>query len=476
MDVDTGKVLLEKKQETAWIDWHPDGNVLAVACNSDRSIRLLDTRTDQLVCPPLQGHKNSGLIVRFNHTGDRLVSNDWSGILRLWDTRTGRQLLTHPVISTCLQFSRDDNLLAADVDPGKVRLFRCRTGQEFRTLINHYSSHSADALGLGAAIVHPAGRLLAIQSASGLLLADPVRLKELALLALPGENNPLRFDPADGALWTYGSAGLLRWPIRDDPEKAGGLRLLGPPDALAEFRIRDRWGSSLDCNVVAIPNYSRGALLLQRDRGQVLPLGPQHDVRYCAVSPDGRWVATGSHGNEGDGARAKVWDARSGQHVADLVLGSGTVGFSPDGKWLMTTGSGYRLWEVGNWRKVRTLGEATHSLGFAFSGDGKLLALGDAAVGVIRLVVPDTGKELARLTGPEPTRLSPQCFTPDGGHLITGGRESTEVHLFDLRAIRAQLKELGLDWDAPPYPPVPDEGKPAREPPLVRVDLGHLAK
>ena len=58
--------------------------------------------------------------------------------------------------------------------------------------------------------------------------------------------------------------------------------------------------------------------------------------------------------------------------------------------------------------------------------------LGDAAPGVVRLVEPDTGREVARLIGPEPTRLHPLCFSPDGAQLITFGSESLEVHLFDL--------------------------------------------
>ena len=480
MDLETGKVLREKQQvggRIAWIDWHPDGNVLAVANHEtpDRSIHLWDTRTGQLACPPLQGLKNDGLIVRFNHAGDRLVSNDWSGMLRLWDTRTGRHLLAHPARGTCLKFSHDDGLLAADVAFNKVRLFRWRTGREFRTLTDHYP---ADERALHSAIIHPAGRLLAIQSASGVLLADRVRGEEVALLRLPGGNRPLRFDPAADSLWTNGSCGMLRWPIRADPDKPQGYRV-GPPERLAAIKAEGMMlGSSSDGKVVAIPNFSGGALLWKRDLDRISNLEPQHDVRSCAVSPDGRWVATGSHGNLGDGARAKVWDAHTEKHVADLSVGHYcAVGFSPDGKWLMTTGGGFRLWEVGTWREGPTLGESLHNRGFAFSADGKLLALGDATPGVVRLVVPDTGKELARLTGPEPTRLMPLCFTPDGAHLITLGDESREVHLFDLRAIREQLKELDLDWDAPPYPAEDEAQTPAalRQPLEVKVVGAELA-
>src|SRR5262249_1242661 len=52
----------------------------------------------------------------------------------------------------------------------------------------------------------------------------------------------------------------------------------------------------------------------------------------------------------------------------------------------------------------------------------------------------------------ETTRLIPSCFTPDGSTLVTLGTESEALHVFDLRAIRRKLAELGLDWDAPPIP------------------------
>src|SRR5262249_30303510 len=153
-----------------------------------------------------------------------------------------------------------------------------------------------------------------------------------------------------------------------------------------------------------------------------------------------------------EGPGAKVWNARSGAHVADLPAASQChVRFSPDGRWLLTTGGGCRVWRVGTWEEGPKLHASLNNAEGAFSHDGRLLALGDAP-GVVRLVETDTGREVARLTATESTRLVPCCFTPDGSTLVTLGRESEALHLFDLRAIRRQLAELGLDWDAPSIP------------------------
>jgi hypothetical protein len=68
--------------------------------------------------------------------------------------------------------------------------------------------------------------------------------------------------------------------------------------------------------------------------------------------------------------------------------------------------------------------------------------------------------------------LTPVCFTPDGAQLITHGDETRAIHIFDLRAIRRQLAEIGLDWDLPDYPPAPPTAPPLQ----VRVEMGDLSK
>jgi tetratricopeptide (TPR) repeat protein len=190
------------------------------------------------------------------------------------------------------------------------------------------------------------------------------------------------------------------------------------------------------------------------------------------VSPDGRWAATGSH-NLYEGSGAKVWDAASGQHVSDLPVGGlCNVDFSPNGRWLLTSGGGCRLWEVGTWREGANLGASADNTAHAFTTDEKVLALGDQP-GVVRLVSPDSGKELARLPIPEADYLLPHCFTPDGRHLAAIGGASQALYLFDLATLRQELSELGLDWDQSPLPPISEE---TTEPLHVSVDLGTIVR
>jgi serine/threonine protein kinase/WD40 repeat protein len=451
-------------------DWHPEGRLLAMSDSDDsdrKKIRLWDIDTRQMALPPQEGHKNGGIILRFDPSGARLLSNDWSGIWRLWDVQTGRQLLALPAGGTCLQFNATGTLAAADSTSPRLRLFRYQSGHEFRTLIPRHGPGMGDTNLWFFMVLDPRGRLLAVAVQDGLFLLDTARGEEFGLL--PVGNAPVAFEPS-GALLTCGVSGLLRWPVAIDP--ATDQRRYGPPERLYPSTNFECHGASAKGRVLAIPNYSDGAIVLHRDENRTVALGKQEDVRNCAVSPDGRWVATGSHWLH-EGAGAKGWDARTGDHVADLpVAGQCCVAFSLDGQWLATGGGGVRLWEVGTWRPGPIVSGPNHT-NFAFACDGRLLAVQDDP-GIVRLVVPKTGKELARLTAPVDTPLLPCCFTPDGAQLIARGEADKALYIFDLAAIRRQLREMGLDWDPPldPAPPPPIE--PPR-PLKIEVDLGDLA-
>ncbi len=81
---------------------------------------------------------------------------------------------------------------------------------------------------------------------------------------------------------------------------------------------------------------------------------------------------------------------------------------------------------------------------------------------------------MARLSIPEQTRLEPRDFSPDGAWLYAIGLESQQLYRWDLRVIRSQLAELGLDMDLPPYPE-PTDRPMSWPPPAVTVHHPELA-
>jgi WD40 repeat protein len=104
----------------------------------------------------------------------------------------------------------------------------------------------------------------------------------------------------------------------------------------------------------------------------------------------------------------------------------------------------------------------------AFAPDGRLLALARSTLEV-QLFDPHSSRQVARLPSPSPQIISCLCFSPDSSRLAVATEAGT-VELWDLRRIRQELAEMGLDWDLPPYPPaVPaDETRPL----TVLVDDG----
>ena len=188
---------------------------------------------------------------------------------------------------------------------------------------------------------------------------------------------------------------------------------IGPPQRLLSNTSEWHWGFSADGQTIAMPNGDLGAVVLHRGPPQrTVRLEPQQDVPACAVSPDGRWVASGSKSNT-DGFGVKVWEAATGRLVKAFVAGESFVAFSPDGRWLLTGGDGWRLWQVGTW----TEGPAVGGAGECFAPDGRHMAVEDSA-GAIRLVSTDTGALVvragnARRNPPDPPVLHSRWHAPD---------------------------------------------------------------
>jgi eukaryotic-like serine/threonine-protein kinase len=487
-DLETGRRLarLAHPATVSSVAWHPRGHRLAIACG--RQIHLWDAETGTQLTSPWQGHKTEGIRLTFNHAGDRLASNDWYRVARLWDAGTGQLLLSQSGGAGEDLFFSSDNQYLGTTWTGE-RPLRLAGGQEMRTLLRPTPRGPERILHYG---LHPAGRLLHVQTASGCGVWDLFTGEELGFL--PGNFGDLggsQFD-GTGALWTFGEIGLLRWPVQASVESADRFRV-GPPEWVANQSayIRDPARISDDGRVAIVPLGNDGALLIHRGPPcRTLRLGPQYDVRHVFLSPDGRWAVTGSHWYEGSGPCNKVWNADTGQLVANLPYPDveSIHGFSPDSRWLHYADfkQSKRL-EIASLAAVPDIPNATSApgdpqprqegwvskqvpFGGAFTPDGSFRAVGGGD-GTISLLAPDAEREIARLPSPETGPISPTQFSPDGTLLLASGAESGTVYVFDLRRIREGLADLGLDWDAPPYPPrKPEEVRPAVDAPL-QVEL-----
>jgi tetratricopeptide (TPR) repeat protein len=202
-------------------------------------------------------------------------------------------------------------------------------------------------------------------------------------------------------------------------------------------------------------------------------------IPSLAVSPDGKWLASGGHKEIG----IQIWDLSTRRLVRLLSPGDGhveprfDVAFSPDNRWLVSaTHSGdkkaYYFWRVGTWEREKVIPtlDGMGSFPVVFGAEGTLLALGVSRDKVL-LADPATGRTVAHLSTQDPLEVAPLDFSPDGGHLAVATNQGT-VLLWDLRRVRQELAKTGVDWDRPPYPA---PGEKASGIVRVVVDQGVLA-
>jgi WD40 repeat protein/Flp pilus assembly protein TadD len=411
----------------------------------------------------LEGHREGGMAIAFDATGERLLSNDWSALLRVWDWRSGKQILTLPSGSHVhARFvSADGRLFAFSQNGQKMWVVQFDPGTE-RKSFAPLGSRS------GTLSFDPDGRLAAVTKIrdwqfGDVAVLDPEIGAELG--RLPGGGGDRLFHTAkDGALFTNGDRGVVRWPRVD--ERANGSIHYGPPQLLGTGTATDVLSASPDGRIVVRPFPMRpdGAVAIRTDQvGMSIPLGPQQDVRFSAVSPDGQYAATSVHGHTIE-IGMKVWDVPAGRQLAHFKPPfSGPVAFSSDGRWLACFGGSMRVLRTETWLPGPDIPEADKANSHLFSPDSRILAVGGHAV--VRLVRVEDGVELVRLPFAEQVAFHPLAFTPDGTRLYVLNRDTGEAVVWDLYLLRSRLAELKLDWDAPPLP------RPAATKPPPRVEF-----
>jgi WD40 repeat protein/serine/threonine protein kinase len=163
-----------------------------------------------------------------------------------------------------------------------------------------------------------------------------------------------------------------------------------------------------------------------------------HTAAVFAVSvhPSGRWFASG-----GDDHTVRIWDAESGQTVAELSghdSRTRALAWSPSGNGLATVGLEGKLflWETKTWQKRFVLDCGRDVAAVAWSPDGKRVAVGGnldtRAVNEELVIIWDaaTGERLRFLPGSgEVRQIWSLAWQPGGSLLVGGGNE--KFHVWD---------------------------------------------
>ncbi len=202
-------------------------------------------------------------------------------------------------------------------------------------------------------------------------------------------------------------------------------------------------------------NGARRILAIDLDTGTVTrEWGPFDRLDQLAVCSRGRWLAVGGYDRE---ARVlRTIDLASGA-VREHDFGADPHGeFSPRGE-LLVVGAreGWSLIEVGTWRLLRRI-PGVNGGKASFSPDGRVLACRQGPRDVV-LYSARSGDELLTLSPPDREESYRPVFSPAGEYLSVGNR------VWNVAALRASLREIGLDWE--------DGGEPRRGPPPATIDV-----
>jgi WD40 repeat protein len=389
----------------------------------------------------LYGHTDAVTSVAFSPDGARLASGSSDHSVKVWDARTGLELLTlkgHSERVASVAFSPDGTRLASGssdlAGQGTVKVWDTRTGQVALTL-------RGSAFGVASVTFTADGTRLAScgldRKGSILKVWDALNGQETLTLRGrgPAGHTWMALSPDGTRLASRCEDGTVKvWDAVNGQETLTFRCHVGPFGSVAFSPDGTRLATASLDQTVKVWNARTGqeALNLPRNAGWVTSL---------AFSPDGMYLASASEDNT-----VKVWDARTGQETLTLKGAGSPVAYSPDGMRLASGGAGntVKVWDVRSGQEALMLGgHAGWDLSVAFSPDGTRLVCGGDG-GMVKVWDLRTGQESLRFRA-HPSRVLSVAFSPDGTRLASVGEDknSTEPHVPE-EVIETTMKV----WDA----------------------------
>jgi WD40 repeat protein len=419
----TGEKVAKLEAASHAVAFAPAGNVLATG----GAVALWDAGKRRKL-RGLEEHVANGAALAFSRDGKVLATGNKDGLLRLWDTVTGKELSdprAHQGVVRAVAFAPDGGLVAsASGIDGTLRLWGVATGAQLRKVVvrtkKDYAWGDTDLKSVQFA---PDGKTLALTTNAGV-----VRI----------------YDVVTGR------------PVRELAHEGSFVRSVAY-SLDGKYLASSGWHEQ----AVRVWEAATGRLVYK-----IVPQDRDGEVHAVAFSPDGKLLATGSSGRGLDREKGEetihLWDLATGQLVRKFRTGRYPViylAFTGNGKWLVSSawrsreGSPIEVWDVATGKLIRDFpapqvngNNWRESVPIALTPDGKLLATAGADNEVVLWELA-TGARVRRLRGHKGP-VSALAFAPDGHTLVSASHDTTLL-----------LWRLAAPEEKKPAPPKAPEAK-----------------
>lgn len=410
------------------LSFSADGSQLAtIDVNDDNTIsaKIFDLRSGQVLrATPLPITPKDWMMSSYNPDFSRVVIGTTDGKATVWDTVTGKLLLTlsgHTDIVEDVAYSPDGTRIATGSDDKTAKIWDAQSGKELLTLRGNSDvilriNYNADGTRLGTCGRDGTARVW-----------DTTTGQQLLMLKNPDWVTSVHFSRDGTRILTTGLSRVGVW----DGQTGQDLMTLAGHTGFVY------WGALSADGSIAVSSAQDGSI-------RIWDLGRSHEVfsapttaplssaqlgaSTVAYSPDGTRIAVGLR----DG-RIKMWNISTGQeltfqgHTAPVHR----IAFSPDGTRLASASDDYtaRIWDVATGKQLLVFhGHLNFVEAVAFSPDGKLVASGSMDQ-TIRIWDPNTGAISKTLSTMAATLNGSQmfavAFSPDGSQLATAFADGT---------------------------------------------------
>ncbi len=395
-DVTTGDAIHRFEGHTDAVNsaaFSPDGQTV-LSGSADTTLMLWDVTTGDAI-HRFEGHTDAVNSVAFSPDGQTILSGSADTTLMLWDVSTGKvihRFEEHPDAVTSVAFSPDGNMVFSGDEGSWVRVYDVKSGEENLDRPHTYGEPITD---------------ISISSSGYALFS--------------GTGSYILFDVSD----------------LQDTRRFGG-----------DYLVKAWSGAISTSGQVGLIGATNGmlGLLSLESQAEIRRFGTGVPYFGIAVSPDGRYLLTGSVAQQN--GEAALWDLATGIEIRRFTDNNSTsifdVAFSPDGKYALLAVSNMMgdpdapsrvvLWDVETGEEVRRFEDRLTGwvLSIAVSPNGRQMLSSSASMapdrvqGGLILWDVETGQAIRQFTTESTGQV---VFSADGSRALSGTYWGADGHI-----------------------------------------------